>query len=238
MSDFELNLLKERFKDKDEFEKAASLLQNGTPLGYILGEWYFYGLTFRLNEACLMPRPDTEHVVDKALALIPEEGEFNILDLCTGCGCILISILKNRSFAKGLGIDISNEALDAARENATLNEVDGRCSFIRSDIAKDSPPDFTPDIITANPPYIKSGEIDSLQGAVRREPRAALDGGADGLDFYRVIKEKYLPLLQKGGYLILEIGYDQRDGILSLFPDAVVYKDYGGNDRVAVLQKR
>lgn len=241
MTDFEKKLILEKFDKEEDIEKAFSLLSSGVPLGYILGEWYFYGLTFKLNDACLMPRPDTEHLVDTALDILKNrsgaEGA-RILDLCTGCGCILLSILKNSPEAVGYGIDISERALERAKENAALLDIGKRAGFMRGDVLSgECFPEKTFDIITANPPYIPTKDISSLRGAVRKEPLIALDGGRDGADFYRSIKKHYLNLLQDEGTLILEIGYNQKKTILSIFPEAEIKKDYGGNDRVAIINK-
>lgn len=236
MTGFEYSLLAERFTGA-ELERAKSRFESGEPLGYILGEWYFYGLTFKIDEHCLMPRPNTEHLVDTALAFMT--GDELVLDLCTGCGCVLLSILANAPHGKGYGIDISRGALKKAKENAFSLGLDNRVAFSVADVlCGNMPPDFLPDIITANPPYIRSGEIDSLTGAVKREPRLALDGGEDGLKFYRAIKKHYLPRLKSGGILICEIGYDEAPPLHSLFPGATIKKDYGNKDRVLIYTKK
>ena len=211
-------------------EKRAS----GIPVAYILGEKEFMGLTFRLNEDTLIPRPDTECLVEKII----ETNSFHspkMLDLCTGSGCIGISLLK---FIPGSSCDltdISDGAVKMAEENAYLNEVSDRCKVFRLDVIND---EFSSgyDIIVSNPPYIESEIVPGLSVS-KYEPVRALDGGFDGLDFYRIISKKAYNSLKKGGMLALEIGYNQGESVkalLSEFSDVRLYKDYGNNDRVII----
>jgi len=234
MTERELGFLHEHFEG-EELEKAKNRLENGEPLAYIIGEWYFWDETFILNKGCLIPRPDTELVVEKALQLVAPNAE--IADLCTGSGCIGLSVLKHTD-ATGYLCDISEEALSAAKENSERIGVKDRCRIFKCDILNEVPFEKNSlDMILSNPPYIRSDVIASLSTQVHHEPTAALDGGADGLVFYRRLKNDFLPCLKDGGYMIIEIGYDQKEDILNLFPNAVVYRDYGGNDRVAVIGK-
>lgn len=221
------------------FDDAVKRAENGEPLAYVIGEWYFYGLTFRLNRACLIPRPDTEHIVDACISELPHGGR--ILEPCTGSGCIAISVLKNRTDCICDAVEISSDACKMAELNAELNGVKARFDVANADIFK-----FTPskkyDIIASNPPYIRTDVIPSLDASVKEyEPTAALDGGEDGMRFYRYMLTAFSPFLTDGGKFIFEIGYDQKERIeelaLSLgYGHCSVKKDYGGNYRVAIIE--
>jgi release factor glutamine methyltransferase len=186
-----------------------------TPLQYIIGKEKFFGMDFIVNEGVFIPRPETEILVQTAIEVIESaravKGALRILDLCTGSGCIAISLTKNAQECKILASDISEEALVVARENASINGVSDRISFIKSDLFKDIKGKF--DIIVSNPPYVARHEFDTLQKEVLKEPRIALDGGNDGLDFYRNIFREAPAYLNDGGHLIAEIGYGQRQGV-------------------------
>ncbi len=227
-------LLREKFGDGTEYNAARKRYEIGEPLAYILGEWYFYGEVYKVSPDCLIPQPDTEHLVDKLIKLLPINGRF--ADLCTGSGCIAISSLAHRKDSSAVAVDISDGALMLACENAGINGVSERLELKKADILKQSAlGDDTFDIIVSNPPYIKTDVIKTLDSEVRAEPLIALDGGRDGLDFYRAIIGRYSKNVKKGGYMILEIGYDQADDIKKLC-DCEIFKDYGGNDRVAVIR--
>lgn len=232
----ELALLSEKFSGS-ELEKAIKRAEGGEPLAYVLGQWYFYGLTFKLNSDCLIPRPDTEHVVDKAISLIPKNGTF--ADLCTGSGCIAISLKKHRRDLTGYALDISSGALEMAKINARENGTP--LSFIEADVLKSNPQTlFTPlDAVISNPPYIRTEVLRTLEVA-KTEPHRALDGGEDGMIFYRHIVKEYAPMLKPNGLFIFEIGYDQASQITAIAKEngftCSVYKDYGGCDRVAVMK--
>ncbi len=235
----ELEFLKEHFEG-EELQNAILRFDSGEPLAYIIGEWYFYGLTFKLNESCLIPRPDTEHTVEKAISLLPKNGCF--ADLCTGSGCIAISVLSNRTDCTGYACDISSDAVKMAKENASLNSIPVESiSFETSDIFELSLPDNKFDLIISNPPYIRTDVIPSLE-TVRFEPKRALDGGDDGMRFYKHIVESFASVLKPNGAFLFEIGYDQRDDINSFAEangfECEVTKDYGGNDRVAYLRRK
>ena len=233
----EIELLAEKFSGK-ELEAAIKEVENGTPLAYALGEWYFYGLTFKLNRECLIPRPDTEHIVEKAIELVAKNGTF--ADLCTGSGCIAISLKKHRPDLSGYALDVSKGALEKAKENAKLNDTP--LEFIEADLLSFDPQGRFPmlDAVISNPPYIKTDVVKTLDVS-KTEPIIALDGGQDGMVFYRRILDAFTPILKKDGVFIFEIGYDQRDDIISLAASqnlsCEVFKDYGGNYRVAVLKK-
>lgn len=208
------------------------------PLQHILGKWEFMGREFFVSPECLIPRPDTEILVEKAISLT-KSGD-KVIDLCTGSGCIGISIA---SYVKDIDLtllDISSGALDMARKNAAHNGIYAR--FILGDIRKDIPKEKF-DIITANPPYIPSSDIGSLSPEVKREPVLALDGGDDGLDFVRCLLSDGISYLNEGGKMLIEFGYDQEKEIrliasaLENISSYEILYDYGGNPRVLVIYK-
>ncbi len=203
------------------------------PLQYLTERQEFMGLSFRVNEDVLIPRQDTEILVEEALKTLKEGMQ--VLDLCTGSGCILISLLALCPGAEGMGTDISTEALAIARQNAKDHHVSAE--FRKSDMfARIKARHF--DCIVSNPPYITTGEIPGLMEEVREhEPRQALDGGEDGLHFYRILAEEAGAYLKDGGRMYLEIGCNQGEAVSSLLWDAgfgqvSVKKDLCGNDRV------
>ena len=234
----EASLLSEVFEG-EELEKAKKRVTGGEPIAYVMGRWFFYDLTLELDEHCLIPQPDTEHIVDYAIKLLPENAYF--CDLGCGTGAIALSILKHRPDTTALLCDISNEALGFARKNAESYGLDGRCEFLLADMKK--PFDGKKfDAIISNPPYIKSGDMPFLPKDVLCEPHIALDGGSDGMDFYRAIFESHKKELNSDGLFIFEIGFDEADEIISVskengYTKVNIYKDYGGNDRVAVCKK-
>ena len=213
------------------------------PLAYIIGEQSFMGLPFVVSEDVLIPEQDTENLVEEALRLIDDNSR--ILDLCTGSGCILLSLLRYTNGCVGVGSDISAAALSIARKNACNLGLSEQASWVEGDLFSalsqipgngDGKPVF--DLIISNPPYIPTRVIETLAPEVRcSEPRLALDGGEDGLDFYRRIIREAPGYLVIGGRLMLEIGYDQAQAVSSLLEQAGYYgieilKDYGGNDRI------
>lgn len=215
-----------------EYEIAVQKRAEHIPLQYIIGEQEFMGLRFKVNYNVLIPRQDTETLVEQVLKIV--KPGMKVLDLCTGSGCVLISVLKNAPELTGMGSDISKTALLVAKENAKLHEVDAE--WVRSDLFDNITETF--DVIMANPPYIPTGEILSLMPEVRDfEPENALDGGADGLDFYRKIAGQVKDYLNPGGYVYMEIGYDQGEAVSELmrnagFTEVEVIKDLARNDRV------
>jgi release factor glutamine methyltransferase len=207
------------------------------PVARILGLRGFWGLPFRLSPETLVPRPDTETVVEVALAGIADRSApIGILDLGTGSGCILVALLHELPAATGLGLDRSPGALATARDNAMMNEVGSRAAFAASDWASAIEGRF--DLIVANPPYIPAADIETLDPEVaEHDPRAALDGGPDGLAAYRTILADAYRLLAAPGRLILEIGYDQANSVAAVglaagFPPPQLTRDLGGNPRV------
>lgn len=223
------------------FEAALEKRASGYPLQYIIGKWWFARSEFEVDENCLIPRPDTECVVEEAVKLLPQNASF--VDLCTGSGCIAVSIADLRPDTRGVAVDLYPKTLDIAKRNARRNNVADRLDFVLGDVLSGEvlgEEKFS--AIISNPPYIRRGEIDSLSREVSYEPRAALDGGEDGLVFYRAIVGKYQKNLDTGGRFILEIGYDQAEDIRAIAEEngfsCNVKKDLGGNYRVAVLEKR
>lgn len=213
------------------------------PTAMILGEWDFMGLTFRLNKSTLIPEQDTEVLVETALEELKRRGlgeaPLRILDLCTGSGCILLSLLHELRNAGGLGTDLSEEALEAARENAVRLGLHERAAFRQGDLWEPVG-DERFDLIVSNPPYVPTDVIPTLEPEVRcGEPYAALDGGEDGLVFYRRIMEEAAGHLKPSGIIIVESGFDEAAQIAALMQDQKLrgirtVKDYGGLDRVVL----
>ena len=232
--------------DKDypspELLEAIKKRADRIPLQYILGEWEFFGLTFEVSEACLCPRADTEVTVEEVLKRLPKNSR--ILELCTGSGCIPIALCHTRPDIKAISTDLFDDTLAIAKRNAELNGVADRIKFVRSDIFSDSLTDADEsfDAVVSNPPYIPTDDLEALSPEVHREPRAALDGGTDGLDFYREILSHYKKYLKPDGFIALEIGYDQAEDIVALAAensfDCTIIKDLGGNDRCAVCKMK
>lgn len=216
-----------------EFEVLIKKRAERVPLQYITGEQEFMGMTFHVNSSVLIPRQDTETLVEEALK-IARPG-MKVLDMCTGSGCVLISILNNVHGAEGIGYDISKQAINVAKENAKLNNVSA--VFERSNLFEDVAEEKF-DMIVSNPPYIRSEEIPLLMPEVSEfEPHEALDGREDGLYFYRKIIQDSGNYLADGGYLLFEIGYDQGEEVSSMmreagFQEVSVIKDLAKNDRV------
>ena len=225
-----------------DLELAVQRRCEGYPLQYLLGEWDFYRQTYEVGEACLIPRADTEILVEKGISLLPEGARF--LDLCTGSGCIAISTLCERADATGVAVDLFAHTLALAERNAVRNGVADRLTFLRADVLQPPPAFLEPesfDAIFSNPPYIRTEVMPTLQKEVQYEPAAALCGGEDGLDFYRAILKKWQTVLKKDGFILFEIGYDQGAELCALGAAhgyrTAVYKDYGGNDRVVLLKR-
>ena len=221
-------------EEQNEYFNCMATRAKHIPLQHITGVQEFMGLSFRVNEHVLVPRQDTEVLVESVLDIL--ESEMRVLDMCTGSGCILISLLKLCGFSdiRGVGADISKEALVVARKNAENLGVDA--TFLYSDLF--SAVEGKYDVIVSNPPYIRTSVIEELEEEVKfHDPLLALDGKEDGLYFYRSIVEKSLQHLTKGGNLFFEIGHDQGEAVSSLmkaagFADVTVKKDLAGLDRV------
>ncbi len=218
-----------------EFEVLIKKRAERVPLQYITGEQEFMGLTFHVNSNVLIPRQDTETLVEEALKVI--KPGMKVMDMCTGSGCVLISILKNAHDVEGIGYDISKQAINVAKENAKFNEVPA--VFERSDLFEDVVEnDF--DVIVSNPPYIPTDVIATLMPEVSQfEPREALDGKGDGLYFYSKILEQCKNYMKPDGYILFEIGCEQGDAVSTMmrlagFSEVRVIKDLARNDRVVM----
>lgn len=217
-----------------EYEAILNKRAEHVPLQYITGEQEFMGIPFHVNESVLIPRQDTETLVEEALKIV--RPGMKVLDMCTGSGCILISILKNVVDVQGFGYDISKQAINVAKENAKLNNVNA--VFERSDLFEEVMEQF--DVIVSNPPYIPTDVIGGLMPEVAvYEPLQALDGKEDGLHFYRRIVKDALEFLKPDGKLLFEIGHDQGESVPALmreagYKDVRVIKDLAGNDRVVI----
>ena len=235
-------LSEERVVTRAECKKVLDVFEQrltGRPLWYVYGDAEFYGYTFKVDERALIPRPETEILVQQAVAAL-KEGD-RMLDLCTGSGAIAVAAFCEASKDRNVSVtasDISEQALELARENARLNKAN--IQFVKSDLFENIRGRF--ELITVNPPYVKSGEIASLPKDVRDfEPHIALDGGKDGLDFYRAIAEKAGRYIARGGMIILECGEGQAQDIIKIFRQtahcdfAMVVKDLAGADRVVKL---
>lgn len=220
-------------EQRNEFEGLLRKRAEHVPLQYITGEQEFMGLTFHVNSNVLIPRQDTETLVEAALKVV--QPGMKVLDMCTGSGCILISIMKNAHGISGYGYDISKQAVIVAKENAKLNEV--TAVFERSNLFEDVVKEKF-DMIVSNPPYIPSDEIATLMPEVAQfEPQQALDGKEDGLYFYRKIIAGCRDYLAENGSIFFEIGYNQGDAVSAMlkeagFANVSVIKDLAGNDRV------
>ncbi len=240
-ADRERSSMEEQFY-KIVIEKRASHM----PLQYITGEQEFMGLSFQVNAHVLIPRQDTEILVEEAMRYLGDG--MRMLDMCTGSGCILLSLLKYSNECEGVGIDISSDALRVAQENAQRLQLDA--TFLEGDLflplknfKSDKTSDTLFDIIVSNPPYIETKVIDTLMPEVRLyEPVSALDGGEDGLCFYRKIAAEAPRFMRKGAYLFFEIGCAQAQKVKMLMQEAgfvkvEVLKDYAGLDRVVFGMK-
>ncbi len=213
------------------------------PVSHILGRKGFWKIMLQVTADVLTPRPDTETVVEYVLRDFPEHARWSVLDLGVGSGAILLAILAERPAARGLGVDLSEEALAVARENAANLGLAGRTALLRGDWTYGLE-DGSFDLVVSNPPYIASAVIAELEPEVRDyEPRMALEGGADGLDAYRVLAPEILRVLKQGGRFAVEIGYDQKAAVEALFraagaAEVVTLPDLANRDRVVAGVKK
>lgn len=235
------NLDKE-VKEEQRVRYYLALIEiiQGMPIQYITNKQEFMKLDFYVDENVLIPQPDTEILVEKAIEEAKKIGNVEILDMCTGSGCIGISIAKNIENAKVTLVDISKNAIEIAKKNALRNKVESQLTFIQSNMFEKVEKKF--DIIVSNPPYIKTDVIPKLDKQVQNEPHIALDGGKDGLKFYKIIIEEAQKYLKENGKLILEIGYDQKEEVENLIKQSGQYKkievikDLSQNDRVIIVK--
>ena len=227
--------------EEREYENLIRLRAQRVPLQHLTGHQEFMGLDFIVNRDVLIPRQDTEILVEEALIAVSDSDR--VLDLCTGSGCVLLSLMCYKNNIIGVGSDISVAALKVAKENyeRLSDRINGKASFIQSDVYENINGMF--DVILANPPYIKSSDIEQLMPEVRdHDPILALDGGEDGLDIYRRIIEGCDTHLENEGKLIMEIGFDQAQDVMDIleknyFDDIRIIKDLAGLDRVVYARK-
>ena len=229
----------ERVVSREEVERYRELLVRRSrrePLAYIVGSSDFMGLTFEVDNRVLIPEQDTENLIEEIMKETCDGDR--ILDLCTGSGCILLSLLHYSNGSTGVGTDLSSDALEVAKKNAVRLGLEDRCEWRQGDLFEAVREGEKFDLIVSNPPYIRSEVIGGLAPEVKtHEPMMALDGGEDGLSFYsRIIPQAYRYLVT-GGMLYLEIGYDQAQEVTALMEEAGYYevrtiRDYGGNDRI------
>ena len=230
---------------KEQFEYFINIekLTKGVPLQHITHLLEFMKMDFFVDENVLIPRPDTEILVEETIKIAQRMKAPKILDLCTGSGAIAISIEKNVSNAEIYAVDISEKALKVARKNAERLEVVKKVKFIKSNLFNEIGKNKF-DIIVTNPPYIKKEDIQYLSDEVQNEPLLALDGGLDGLDFYRKILNQAIDYMKFDGYICMEIGYNQKEEVLELikqnnqYTDTYSKKDLHGNDRIIVTRVR
>lgn len=228
-------------EDEERYFVGISKLRADVPLEHITHQREFMKLNFYINENVLIPRQDTEILVEEVINIAKRIKNPKILDLCTGSGAIAVSLAKYLPESEITATDISNKALEIAKKNAKINEVENRITFISSDLFTNIPEEKY-DIIVSNPPYIKRNVIETLDEQVRKEPYMALDGGLDGLDFYRKIIKNSYEYLKYHGFLCLEIGFDQKIDVIELieneekFENTYSKKDLFDNDRIIITQ--
>lgn len=235
----------DRLVSDDEIDRIATLAERriaGEPVQRVIGEAWFRGLRFALSEATLVPRPDTETLVETALSRLEGVAAPVFADLGVGSGAIVVALLAERADARAVASDLAEEALRTARANAAANGVDDRVIFVAGSQGSMLAPGAF-DAILSNPPYIETAEIDALDAEVRlHDPRLALDGGADGLDAYREIGTQAIVALKPGGILAVEIGWRQGEAVAALFAavgleGVSVVPDLAGRDRVVVATR-
>lgn len=224
---------------KANFEK---LIHEDIPLQYILGSTQFYKEQYIVNENVLIPRADTEILVEKVIELINKNNLKTLIDMCSGSGCVGISTLKNSNLKSALLVDVSDKALEVSKENIKLNDVKESCKTCKSDLFSNIDTSLKFDILVSNPPYINSDIIDTLEPEVKKEPPLALDGGKDGMNFYKRILKELRGFLNDKAYIVFEIGYDQKEKLVSLSKQfkyieyIETVKDLSNNDRVVVCR--
>ena len=225
--------------DRAELSSAVERRAKREPLQYIIGSVGFYREEYKVTPDCLIPRSDTEILVDYAVKNLP--GGAHFADLCTGSGCVAISVLRNTPDTTAVAVDISEGALTVASENAGLNGVKDRITFRQADLLKEKieGPFYA---VLSNPPYVTDEAYLGLEGEIYHEPMAAFVGGEDGGDFYRALTPIYKDRIAEGGFIAYEIGYDQADLLCKIADDndmsCEILKDLSGMDRVAVLKIR
>lgn len=236
-----LNL--EKFLSEEEenlFLKLINERLNNRPIAYIVGNREFMGLDFYVQEGVLIPRPDTEILVEEVIEIGNNKGEIEILDIGTGSGAITVSLAKYLDNANLTSVDISDIALEVGKKNAISNNVDNKIEFIKSNLFTEIDKDKKFDVIVSNPPYIRKKDVENLESQVKDfEPYTALEGGEDGLDFYRKITQQAKLYLKENGVLAYEVGHDQSEDVSKLmkingYTNIYTKKDLQGIDRVVI----
>ncbi len=228
-------------QDFVNFNKLINRRVKNEPVAYIVGHKEFWNKKFKVNSDVLIPRPDTEILVEEVIKLIKINSSLNILDIGTGTGCVILSVLNERKKCYGIGLDISKKAINIAKHNAKIQQLKNRIKFINSSIDKFCVGKY--DLIISNPPYIKSGDIKDLdKGVSFYEPETALNGGCDGYSKIREIIYRSSALIKKKGKLFLEIGYNQKSEVIRIlncnkFYVNKVVKDLGKNNRCIISTK-
>ena len=226
--------------EEKEFISYINERMNNRPIAYIVGNREFMGLDFYVKEGVLIPRPDTEILVEEVIELAKDKGDINILDIGTGSGAITVSLAKYLPNAKITSVDIEDIPLEVGRINAKSNEVEDRVKFIKSNLFENIDKDMKFDIIVSNPPYIKREVVETLDKQVKDyEPYTALEGGEDGLDFYREITKQSKLYLKENGILAYEVGHDQSEDVSKLmindgYTNIYTKKDLQNIDRVVI----
>lgn len=227
-----------------QFREYVKKRVGGYSTAAIIGEKEFMGLSFYVNPDVLIPRADTETWLEKVIQYHKNEAGLRVADLGTGSGAILLSFLYYCRESSGVGVDISEKALDTAQKNGEILQLNGRAEWRRGNFLEALREGECFDGILSNPPYIPSKDIDGLDEEVKNEPHLALDGGEDGLDFYRILAEKVSSFLKPGGFLALEFGIRQADSVYQLLKDTgdfdsfEIIRDYGGIDRAVYCRKK
>ena len=225
----------------NDFKKLVYERSKGKPIAYIIGKKYFWKYEFEINEDALIPRPDTEIIIEQVLNIFKNKSRINFLDIGVGSGCILLTILKEKKDFLGTGIDMSNECVKLSKINANKLGVNNRAKIIKSDVDNFNYGKY--DLIISNPPYIKKLDLKYLdRDIINFEPRLALDGGLEGLSEIRKVIAKSSELIKKRGKLILEIAFDQKNEVIKLLKEKSFYiedivKDFAKNDRCIISTK-
>ena len=228
-------------EDLNTFQELIKKRSTGKPIAYLTNKKFFWNSEFTLSDDILIPRPDTELLVEKVLDLTTYKKKLNILEIGVGSGCILLSILKERKSFYGTGIDISKSCLKISKLNAIKLKVSSKLKLYKSNVDKFNLGKY--DLILSNPPYIKNFDLKYLEkGVAKFEPKLALDGGLDGLSAIRKVIKKSSELIKKNGKFIIEIGFDQKNKVISILKKEGFYinsinKDLANNDRCIVSTK-
>ncbi len=228
-------------QDFINFNKLINRRKKNEPVAYIVGYKEFWNKQYKVNSDVLIPRPDTEILVEEVINYIQINSSLNILDIGTGTGCVLLSVLSERKKCYGIGLDISKKAINIAKHNAKIQQIKNRIKFINSSIDKFYVGKY--DLIISNPPYIKTGDIKNLdKGVSFYEPEVALNGGQDGYSKIREVVYKSSVLIKKKGKLFLEIGYNQKNEVIRIlnynkFYINKIVKDLGKNNRCIISTK-